>query len=170
MVLYSRFGLCFGMHYFVPFLVLQSSWRGRELVALLLLSYGCLVTVNVLWLFLAGPWVGLQCVIVVFPNHTHLHFTGQKRLKKHCSKHFPRPCGKKRAQITRDSFSLVEAFALNLKKVWLSLITRLDFDPPCNFFCHLQIFIPTLLFPIFQRIFSNWRNENAESFDFLFST
>ena len=88
-------------------------------------------------------------------NHTHLHFTGQKRLKKHCSKHFPRPCGKKRAQITRDSFSLVEAFALNLKKVWLSLITRLDFDPPCNFFCHLQIFIPTLLFPIFQRIFSN---------------
>ena len=20
------------------------------------------------------PWVGLQCVIVVFPDHTHLHF------------------------------------------------------------------------------------------------
>ena len=26
----------------------------------------------VLWLFLAVPWVGLQCVIVVFPDHTRL--------------------------------------------------------------------------------------------------
>ena len=33
--------------------------RKRELVALLLLSFGCLVTVNVLWLLLAVPWVGL---------------------------------------------------------------------------------------------------------------
>ena len=48
--------------------------RKRELVALLLLSYGRLVTVNVLWLFLTVPWVGLQCVIVVFPDHTHLLF------------------------------------------------------------------------------------------------
>ena len=30
------------------------------------------MTVNVLWLFLAVPWVGLQFVIVVFPGHTHL--------------------------------------------------------------------------------------------------
>ena len=44
----------------------------RKLVALLLLSYRCIVTINVLWLFLAVPWVGLQCVIVVFPDHTHL--------------------------------------------------------------------------------------------------
>ena len=29
-------------------------------------------TINVLWLFLTVPWVGLQCVIVVFPDHTHL--------------------------------------------------------------------------------------------------
>ena len=43
----------------------------RELIALLLLSYGCLVTVNVLGLFLTVPWVSLQCVIVVFPDHTH---------------------------------------------------------------------------------------------------
>ena len=27
-----------------------------------------------MWLFLAVPWVGLQCVIVVFPDHTHLPF------------------------------------------------------------------------------------------------
>ena len=44
------------------------------LVALLLLSFGCLVTVNVLWLFLTMPWVGLQFVSVVFPDHTRLLF------------------------------------------------------------------------------------------------
>ena len=27
-----------------------------------------------MWLFLTVPWVGLQCVIVVFPDHNHLHF------------------------------------------------------------------------------------------------
>ena len=42
--------------------------------SILLLSFRCLVTVNVLWLFLAWPWVGLQCVIVVFPEHTRLSF------------------------------------------------------------------------------------------------
>ena len=44
----------------------------RELVALLLLSFGCLVTVNVLYLFLTAPLVGLQFVIVGFPAHTYL--------------------------------------------------------------------------------------------------
>ena len=44
----------------------------RKLVALLLLSYSCIVTINVLWLFLTVPWVSLQCVIVVFSDHTHL--------------------------------------------------------------------------------------------------
>ena len=48
--------------------------RTRVLVALLLLFFGCLVTVNVLWLFLLVPCVGLQCVIVVFPEHTRLLF------------------------------------------------------------------------------------------------
>ena len=38
----------------------------RKLVALLLLSYRCVVTINDMWLFLAVPWAGLQCVIVVF--------------------------------------------------------------------------------------------------------
>ena len=47
------------------------SWK-RKLVALLLLPYRYLVTVNVLWFFLVVPWVGLQCVIVVVPDHTHL--------------------------------------------------------------------------------------------------
>ena len=48
--------------------------RRRKLVALLLLSYRCIVTISVLWLFLTVPWVGLQCVIVVFPDQTHLLF------------------------------------------------------------------------------------------------
>ena len=46
--------------------------RQRELVALLLLSSCCLVTLSVLWLFLVVPWVGLQWVIVVVSNHIHL--------------------------------------------------------------------------------------------------
>ena len=50
--------------------------RKRELVALLLIYFGCLVTVNVLWLFVTMPWVGLQCKIVVFSDHTHLLLRG----------------------------------------------------------------------------------------------
>ena len=46
--------------------------KKREQVALLLLSYICLITVNVLWLFLTVQWVGLPCVIMVFPDITHL--------------------------------------------------------------------------------------------------
>ena len=44
----------------------------RDLVALLSLSSWCLVIV--VWLFLLVPWVCLQFVIVVFPDHTHLLF------------------------------------------------------------------------------------------------
>ena len=43
--------------------------RKRELVALLSLPSLCLVFV--VWLFLAVPWVCLQFMIVVFPDHTH---------------------------------------------------------------------------------------------------
>ena len=46
-------------------------WK-RELVALLGLSCWCLVIV--VWLELAVPWVCLQFVSVVFPDHTHLLF------------------------------------------------------------------------------------------------
>ena len=45
----------------------------RGLVALLSMSSWCLV-IDV-WLFLAVPWVCLQFVIVVFPDHTHLLFS-----------------------------------------------------------------------------------------------
>ena len=49
----------------------------RELVALLSLSSWCLVIV--VWLFLAVPWVCLQFVIVIFPDHTHLLFLGKHK-------------------------------------------------------------------------------------------
>ena len=48
--------------------------KKRKLVALLLLSCRCIVTINGLWLFLTVPWVGLQYWIVVIPDHTHLLF------------------------------------------------------------------------------------------------
>ena len=49
---------------------------GGELMAgcLLLLSYRCFDTISVMWLFLAVPWVGLQYVIMVFPDRTHFLF------------------------------------------------------------------------------------------------
>ena len=53
------------------FIPLYSNFGGGGLVALLLLSYKCVVAVDILWLFLAVPWVGLQYVIVVFPDNTH---------------------------------------------------------------------------------------------------
>ena len=52
-------------------------------------SAGCfawlvfLVFVMVVWLFLAVPWVCLQFVIVVFPDHSHLLFlVGEKYIFK----------------------------------------------------------------------------------------
>ena len=38
------------------------------------MSCSSLVAVDVLLVFLVVPWVGLQCVILVFSDHTHLLF------------------------------------------------------------------------------------------------
>ena len=57
-----------------PFKFCNHLEDGRKVVALLLLSYICIVAINVMLIFIAVPWVGLQCVIVVFPDHTHLLF------------------------------------------------------------------------------------------------
>ena len=48
------------------------------MVVLLLLSNRNIATKIVLWLFFKVPWVGLQCVIVVLPDHTHFFMTGDK--------------------------------------------------------------------------------------------
>ena len=57
-----------GMHYIMCIIMT----RKRELVVLLLLAFGCIVTVNVLWLFLTVSRVGLQYVILAFPDHSLL--------------------------------------------------------------------------------------------------
>ena len=36
---------------------------------------------NVLWLFLTVPWVDRQCVIVLFPDHTHLLLEAKTKKK-----------------------------------------------------------------------------------------
>ena len=51
----------------------------RELVALLYLSFWCLVIV--VWLFLAVLWVCLQFVIVVFPDHTIFDISVHSQIK-----------------------------------------------------------------------------------------
>ena len=70
-------GFCNCSMFCFTFLYVPSSFAiiligKRELVALLSLSSWCLLIV--VWLFLAVPWVSLQFVIVVFPDHTHLLF------------------------------------------------------------------------------------------------
>ena len=60
--------LCFVVRYFVSIIAIIFIGK-RELVVLFNLSSWCLVTA--VWLFLAVPWVCLQFVIVVFPDHTH---------------------------------------------------------------------------------------------------
>ena len=45
------------------------------------MSYRCNLTINVLWLFLTVPWVGLQYVIVVLSDQSDLLFEAQQRDK-----------------------------------------------------------------------------------------
>ena len=60
----------------------------RVLVVLLCLSSWCFVIVIVLWLFLAVPLYGLQCVIVIFPAHTHsLCFVQRRMIKRRLKIH-----------------------------------------------------------------------------------
>ena len=70
--------LCWSLFWYVLLYALSSFeiilTRKRELVAVLLMSFRCIITVIVLWLVHTVPWICLQCVIVVFPDHTHLLF------------------------------------------------------------------------------------------------
>ena len=63
----SVFGPCCVMHYFVS--IIQMSTRAP--VAFLYLPPWCLMTVSILWLFRVVLRISLQCVIEVFPDHTH---------------------------------------------------------------------------------------------------
>ena len=82
--------LCLSLFYYA-LLCVHSSFaivlkRKRKLVALLLLSYRCIVTINVRWLFLTVPWIVLQCVIVIiliiltyFLNLSHVRSAARDR-------------------------------------------------------------------------------------------
>ena len=59
-----------------PFWLCNHLNRKRKLVALLLLSYRCSVSINIVLLFLTVPWFGLQYLIMIFPDNTHLFFVG----------------------------------------------------------------------------------------------
>ena len=65
--------LCWSLFWYALLYVLSSFaiilTMKRELDAFLVLSFECLV--NVLWLFVVVPGLGLQIVIVVFLDHTH---------------------------------------------------------------------------------------------------
>ena len=61
------------LHYFMSFLVCNHLDE-EERVGCFAFIVFLMPSVNVLWLFLMVPWVGLQFVIVVFPDHTHLLF------------------------------------------------------------------------------------------------
>ena len=72
--------LCTPLFWYALLYVLSSFaiiLRKRQLVALHLLCFGCLVTVNVLWFSLTVSWVVLQFLFLAFLtalDHTHLLF------------------------------------------------------------------------------------------------
>ena len=65
------FGPCFVIQYVVSIMFCNHlNWEERA-GCFALTVFVCLVTVSILWFFLTVPWVGLRCVIVVYPDHTH---------------------------------------------------------------------------------------------------
>ena len=69
--------ICFNAFRENKILAKISEFAISKLVYSFLLCYRCFVTISDLWLFLKVPWVGLQCVIVVFPDHIHLLFNNK---------------------------------------------------------------------------------------------
>ena len=64
--------LCLSLFWYALLCVLSRHPIILKRKILFLLSHPCLAILYVLWLFLTVPWAGLQCVIVVFPDHTQL--------------------------------------------------------------------------------------------------
>ena len=84
--------------------------RRGWLVALLCLSFWCLVAVVVLWLFLKVPWGGLQCVSEVFPNHTHLLFIYNSLQLPCCRSQLLRCCG--RVSVYTSNLSVIPRWSI----------------------------------------------------------
>ena len=70
--------LCWSMFWFAllcnlsSFAIILMRKRESWLLCFNCLSGVLIVTVNTLWRFLVVPWIDLQCVILLFPDHTHL--------------------------------------------------------------------------------------------------
>ena len=75
--------LCLSLFWYALLCVLSRVPIILKRKILFLLSHPCIAILYVLWLCLTVPWVGLQCVIVVFPGHNRflLHFTNNKHIK-----------------------------------------------------------------------------------------
>ena len=56
----------FGIYFFCPFKFCNHLDEEKRAGSFALIVFLVFLTVAVLWLFLAVPWVGLKCVIVVF--------------------------------------------------------------------------------------------------------
>ena len=101
--------LCLSL-FFYALLCVHSSFaiilkRKRKLVALFVLSYRCIVTIDILWLFLKVLWVGLQCVIVAFPDHAHLLFVIIVSLACRCCPAFSGICLHQEKKTTLSKWS-----------------------------------------------------------------
>ena len=69
------------IHFMLSWVEHEKSVLTSDHIALHKLSVWYIVTVSVLWLFLAAPWVGMQRLLVVFPGYIHVLFM-VKELKK----------------------------------------------------------------------------------------
>ena len=65
----SVFGPCFVIQYFVSVYYGNHLYGEERAGSFALTASWCIVTVNVLWLFLTVPWVCLRFVFVVFSDH-----------------------------------------------------------------------------------------------------
>ena len=66
----------------------------------------------VVWLFLVVPWVCLQFVIVIFPDHTHLLFWGVIHANSVCFGESAHLLGLVWAFITFQSFHVMAQMAI----------------------------------------------------------
>ena len=73
LMLLPLFGPCFVIQYFMSF-YFCNYLAGEEIAGCFKLCSRCLVTVSVLWFFLTMQWIGLQSVIMIFPDHIYFHF------------------------------------------------------------------------------------------------
>ena len=112
--------LCLSLFWYALFCVLSSFAmilkRKRDLVALLLLSYRCLVIVYVLGLFLMVPWVGLQSRFEVFLNI--LTFFYKPLIFKCCS------CKKKGCKFKILDFQKLSSCII--KDIYIYTLTQID--------------------------------------------